>query len=223
MLIRTHRNVGSFYFVGDDIKAQMWRETHKNSQKERGKNMANENANVGTENNAIENQQKNNTPTVEELMEQLKQANADRDKYKSANDKLSKEAAENKRALRAKQTAEEQEAEAKAEAERETQEELENLRKELNHNKAVNAYKSIPDDKMVESLIDAVSDADHNAIANIMEKYATAKVKEAQAEWLKSRPQVNAGQYSSMTKEQIMAIPDRNERMRAIAQNQNLF
>lgn len=34
MLIRTHRNVGSFYFVGDDIKAQMWRETHKNSQKE---------------------------------------------------------------------------------------------------------------------------------------------------------------------------------------------
>lgn len=190
--------------------------------------MANENANLGTENSAIENQQNvnqqgNNTPTVEELMEQLKQANADRDKYKSANDKLSKEAAENKRALRAKQTAEEQEAEAKAEAERATQEELERLRKELNHNKAVNAYKSIPDDKMVESLIDAVSDADHNAIANIMEKYATAKVKEAQAEWLKSRPQVNAGQYSSMTKEQIMAISDRSERMRAIAQNQNLF
>lgn len=185
--------------------------------------MANENANLGVENSAIENQQENNTPTVEELMEQLKQANADRDKYKSANDKLSKEAAENKRALRAKQTAEEQEAEAKAEAEREVQEELENLRKELNHNKAVNAYKSVSDEKMVENLIDAVSDADHNAIANIMEKYATAKVKEAQAEWLKSRPQVNAGQYSSMTKEQIMAISDRSERMKAIAQNQNLF
>lgn len=170
--------------------------------------MANENANVGTENSATENQQnvnqqENNTPTVEELMEQLKQANADRDKYKSANDKLSKEAAENKRALRAKQTAEEQEAEAKAEAERATQEELENLRKELNHNRAVNAYKSIPDDKMVESLIDAVSDADHNAIANIMEKYATAKVKEAQAEWLKSRPPVNAGGNGALTKEQF--------------------
>lgn len=205
------------------LSANKVRENLNRRKKEVKENMANENANVGTENNAIENQQENNTPTVEELMEQLKQANADRDKYKSANDKLSKEAAENKRALRAKQTAEEQEAEAKAEAERATQEELENLRKELNHNKAVNAYKSIPDDKMVESLIDAVSDADHNAIATIMEKYATAKVKEAQAEWLKSRPQVNAGQYSSMTKEQIMAIPDRSERMRAIAQNQNLF
>lgn len=181
--------------------------------------MANENANVGTENNAIENQQENNTPTVEELMEQLKQANADRDKYKSANDKLSKEAAENKRALRAKQTAEEQ----KAEAERATQEELENLRKELNHNRAVNAYKSISDEKMVESLIDAVSDADHNAIANIMEQYAETRIKEKQAEWLKSRPQVNVGQYSSMSKEQIMAIQDRSERMRAIAQNQHLF
>lgn len=169
--------------------------------------MANENVNVGTENNSTENKQnssqQNNAPTVEELMEQLKQANADRDKYKSANDKLSKEAAESKRALRAKQTAEEQEAEAKAEAERAAKEELENLRKELNHNKAVNAYRTIPDDKMVENLIDAVSDADHIAIANIMEKYANAKVKEAQSEWLKSRPQLNMGGNGSLTKEQF--------------------
>lgn len=169
--------------------------------------MANENVNAGTENNSTENQQnssqQNSAPTVEELMEQLKQANADRDKYKSANDKLSKEAAESKRALRAKQTAEEQEAEAKAEAERAAKEELENLRKELNHNKAVNAYRAISDDKMVENLIDAVSDADHIAIANIMEKYANAKVKEAQSEWLKSRPQLNMGGNGSLTKEQF--------------------
>lgn len=185
--------------------------------------MANETNRTTIEINETETMSETNTPTIEELMEQLKQANADRDKYKTANDKLSKEAAESKRALRAKQTAEEQEAEAKAEIERATREELENLRKELNHNKAVNAYKSISDDKMVEGLIDAVSDADHNAIASILEKYATAKVKEAQIEWLKSRPPVNVGQYSSMTKEQIMSISDRNERMRAIAQNQNLF
>lgn len=169
--------------------------------------MGNESAN-NVENNATENQQEvnrqeNNTPTIEELMEQLKQANADRDKYKSANDKLSKEAAESKRALRAKQTAEEQEAEAKAEAEKATQEELENLRKELNHNKAVNAYKSISDDKMVENLIEAVSDDDHNAIANIMERYAETRIKEKQAEWLKSRPPVNMGGNGALTKEQF--------------------
>lgn len=165
--------------------------------------MANKNANLEMENNQTENQQENNTPTVEELMEQLKQANADRDKYKSANDKLSKEAAESKRALRAKQTAEEQEAEAKAEAERATQEEIKSLREELNHNKAVNAYRLISDEKMIESFINAVSDADHTAIANVMEKYATAKVKEAQAEWLKSRPQLNMGGDGAITKEQF--------------------
>lgn len=172
--------------------------------------MANEITNNAGTGNTIEKQQgtdvNNNTPTVEELMEQLKQANADRDKYKSANDKLSKEAAESKRALRAKQTAEEQEAEAKAEAEKATQEELRSLREELNHNKAMNAYRSISDDKMVENLIEAVSDADHNAIASIMEKYATAKVKEAQTEWLKSRPRVNAGGDGQMTKEQFNSL-----------------
>lgn len=189
--------------------------------------MANENT---TNNETMENQTVENKPTVEELMAQLEQLTSenaqlasDRDKYKGANDKLSKESADYKRQLRAKQTEEEREAEAKAEADRVQKEELENLKKELNHNKAVNAYKAITDDSMIETLIDAVSDADHNAIANIMEKYANAKVKEAQAEWLQSRPQVNTGSYSSMSREQIMAIADRDERMKAIAQNQHLF
>ena len=153
------------------------------------------------------------TPTVEELAAQIAQLTADRDKYKSANDKLSKESADYKRQLRAKQTEEEQLAEEKAEADRLQKEELENLKKELNHNKAVNAYKAIPDEKMVESLIEAVSDADHSAIANILEKYANAKVKEAQAEWQKSRPRVNMGGEGGLTKEQFdaMSIADKSK------------
>jgi hypothetical protein len=83
---------------------------------------------------------------------------------------------------------------------------LEFLRKELNHNKAVNAYKSVKDDSIVERLIGAVSDADHNAIADILEKYASAKVKEAQAEWQKSRPRVNMGGEGGITKEQFNAM-----------------
>ena len=162
-------------------------------------------------------------PNVDELMAQIAQLTSDRDKYKSANDKLSKESADYKRQLRAKLSAEEQQAEEQAEAQRIRDEEFEAMKAELNHNKAVNAYKSISDEKMVESLIDAVSDADHNAIANILEKYASAKVKEAQTEWLKSRPQANAGQYSSMTAEQIMAIKDSDERLKAIAMNQQAF
>ena len=172
--------------------------------------MANENATNVTENQETTTVETNTTtettPTAEELSAQIAQLTAERDKYKLANDKLSKEAAENKRQLRARQTAEEQQAEEKAEAERLQKEELENLKKELNHNKAVNAYKAITDDKMVESLIEAVSDADHNAIANILEKYASAKVKDAQAEWMKSRPRVNMGGEGGITKEQFNAM-----------------
>ena len=167
--------------------------------------------------------QENNTPTVEELMAQLATERAEKEKYKSASDKASSEAPKYKKELRSKQTAEEQEAEAKAEADKLREEELESLRKELNHNKAVSAYKAITDEKVVETLIEAVSESDHNAIAAIIESQKKAAVTEAQAEWLESRPQANAGAYSSMTKEQIMAIPDRNERIRAIAQNQHLF
>ena len=72
-------------------------------------------------------------------------------------------------------------------------------------------------------LIEAVSNADHNTIATILDNEIKSAVKVAQTEWLKSRPQANVGSYSSMTKEQIMAISDREERMKAIAQNQNLF
>lgn len=169
------------------------------------------------------NQGGDNTPTVEELMAQLAQANADRDKYKNANDKLSKEAAETKRQLRARQTAEEQEAEAKAEAQRLADEEREAMRKELNHIKAVNAYKAISEEKEVEKLIDAVSDADHNAIAAIIENQCKKAVAEAEAKWLKDRPNVNTGMYSSMSKEQIMAISDTEERIKAIAMNKHLF
>lgn len=181
--------------------------------------VADEATNQQTETKKVE----DNTPTVEELMAQLATANAEKEKYKSASDKASSEAAKYKKELRSKQTAEEQEAEAKAEADKLRDEELESLRKELNHNKAVAAYKGINNEKTVETLIDAVSESDHNAIAAIIENEKKAAVKEAQAEWLKSRPQANAGAYSSMTKEQIMAIPDRQERLKAIALNQNLF
>lgn len=158
------------------------------------------------------------TPTVEELMAQLAQANADRDKYKSANDKLSKSEAEMKRQLRAKLSDEEKEAEAK----RLANEETENLRQELNRIKAVNAYKNISE-KSVEALIAAVSDADHTAIADIIDREVKAAVKVAENTWMKSRPAIGANSYSSMTVEQIMAISDREERQKAIAMNLDLF
>ena len=172
--------------------------------------MANEATSNVTENQETQVEETKNatesTPTVEELSAQIAQLTADRDKYKSANDKLSKESADYKRQLRAKQTAEEQQAEEQAEAQRIRDEQFEEMKARLNRSEAEKAYKSVTDEKMVESLIDAVSDADHNAIANILEKYASAKVKEAQAEWMKSRPRVNMGGEGGITKEQFNAM-----------------
>lgn len=164
-----------------------------------------------------------NTPSVEELLSQLAAERAEKEKYKNASDKASSEAAKYKKELRSKQTAEEQAAEAQAEAEKLQNEKYENAINELNRMKAVSAYKNVSD-KAVEKLIDAVSDADHTAIAAIIESEVKAAVANAQTEWLKSRPPVNAGgEYAGMTKEQIMAISDRAERRKAIAMNPTLF
>lgn len=190
--------------------------------------MANETNTTNTESQvndsqATETKQVDNTPSVDELMAQLAEANARADKNKLELDKALKENGTVKKALRAKQTTEEQEAETRAEAQRLADEERESMRKELNHIKAVNAYKDIPEEKTVESLIDAVSDADHNAIAQIIANECKRAVAEAEAKWLKDRPPVNHGVYSNMTRDQIMAIEDRTERRKAIAMNQNLF
>lgn len=188
--------------------------------------MANETVTTNTETTVTETQTQptaETTPSVEELMAQLAIEKAEREKSKLALDKALKEKGDITKQLRAKQTAEEQEAEAQKEAQRIADEERESMRKELNHIKAVNAYKAISDEKAVESLIEAVSDADHNAIAQIIANECKKAVAEAEAKWLKDRPRVQHGQYSSMTKEQIMAITDRDEKLRAIAMNPELF
>ena len=144
----------------------------------------------------------NETPTVEELLAKLAQAESEKKILKASNDKLSKESAESKRALRAKMTEAEREDEAKKEEDRLKDEKLNEALSELNHIKAVAAYKAISDEKIVEELINA---------------------KIAQAEWMKSRPPVNNGSGVAMTKEQILAIQDSAERQRAIAANIELF
>lgn len=158
-----------------------------------------------------------NTPVVETV------SKSEYDKLKASLDKALKEKGDITKQLRAKQSEDERLSAEQAEAQRIRDEEFEATKAELNRMKAVGAYKSISSEKVVENLIDAVSNADHNAIALIIENEIKAAVKVAQTEWLKSRPQANVGSYSAMTKEQIMAITDRDERQRAIAQNQNLF
>lgn len=164
-------------------------------------------------------------PTIEDLMKQLEAERAEKERNKSALDKALKEKGDITKQLRQKQTTEEREAEEKKAEDERRQQEYDNAMSELNHLKATNAYTTVlSDDKVIENIIGAVADADHKSIALIIENEKKAAVKAAQAEWMKSRPPVNAGgAYSGMTREQIMGIADRDERLKAIAQNRDLF
>ena len=185
--------------------SQVCREARKNSQKEEVKIMADVNVTTQaqepqtTEPVTTQAQEPQATepvttqPTVEELMAQLASERAEKEKYKNASDKASSEAANYKKQLRSKQTAEEAEAEAKAEAERLQKEKYEEMSKELDHIKAVSAYKSISTEDAVEKLIDAVADGDHSSIAAIIQKEIKAAVAVKEAEWMKSRPPINTG------------------------------
>lgn len=147
--------------------------------------------------------------TVEDLMKQVAQLKTDNQKLQNKYNQASTEAAKSKQALRAKQTVEEREAEEIAEQKRIDNEEKENLRKELNHMKAVSAYKDIHDDGTVELLIEAVSEADHSAIATILKNEIDKAVKEAvkaeRVKLLKDNPPVNVGtgEQSTVTREQL--------------------
>ena len=167
----------------------------------------------------------NDDETMTKLMEKLAEAEAARKRDKAALDKALKEKAEVTRKLREKQTVAEQESEEKAERDRQRDEELEAARKELNHMKAVAAYKDIEDEKTVELLIEAVADSDHAAIAQIISNEREKQRKADDLEFKKNRPQLNAGLGTepTMTKDEILAITDPEERQSAIAKNMSLF
>lgn len=188
--------------------------------------MAEEKTTVITEPEATETNIAPKAPSVDELMAQLAQERADREKVKQSLDKTLKENGELKKTIRSKQTTEEAEAEERKETEAKRQQEYEDALNELNHIKATQAYASVlVDEKQIENMVSAVADGDHKNIALILDTAIKAEVKKAQAEWLKSRPQPNVGSgaYSGMTKDQIMQISDRAERRKAIAENMDLF
>lgn len=166
-------------------------------------------------------------PEVKEeadYMNEIAQLKEELRKTKKEKDKASSEAANFKKALRAKQTTEEREAEELAEQKRLADEEKESMRKELNHMKAVSAYKNIKEDETIDLLIEAVSESDHSAIATIMQNEIDKAVKEAvKAERIKilkenppakvgtgDAPQVTQEQFNKMSYSQKVELYDKN-------------
>lgn len=94
-----------------------------------------------------------------------------------------------------KQTAEEQEEEAKREAEEERKRYVKGLEDEVNMTKAEKRYLALGmSADMAKDTARAELDNDMEKVTENMAKFKDASIKEAETEWLKSRPPVNAGQ-----------------------------
>jgi len=161
---------------------------------------------------------------VEALKAELERQKAETERFKASVNKLTKEAADRKREERAKMSEDEKRKADQEEEFNRLKEQAEADAKELNHLKAVTAYKGI-DEEVVEKLIDAISDKDHSAISALIDKIVEKAVKDKEAEWKKSRPAafVGDGSFPTMTKDEIMAIKDPIERQKKIAENISLF
>lgn len=141
-----------------------------------------------------EEDKKDETLTVEELMTQLAKERAEKAKLKNSFDEASSEAAKYKRQLREKQTAKEIEDEEKqkeAEAHKAYVAELENFKKKAEA-KARWALLGMSED-LATKAAEAEVKGDMDELASVQKKHQDALLKQKEKEWLKSRPDINAG------------------------------
>lgn len=161
--------------------------------------MPNDNTNAnGTENqNAVGQDQKQTeqkTPTVDELLTELARERAEKNKLKASFDKTSSDVAELKRQLRAKQTADEQVLADQKEAEEKRAEYIKSLERKVAMNEAVQRYIGLGmDSALAMDTATAELDGDKDKVATNFKKYQDSVIEAKQAEWLKSRPQVQSG------------------------------
>lgn len=167
----------------------------------------------------------NNEPTVESLMAELATLKADFSKNKVALDKALKEKGDLTKELRSKQTAAEQEAEARKEQQEQEAAYVKGLEEYKAKNEAVKRYLiQGMDNETSEKAAEAEISGDMDGLSDIQRKFREQSIKAAKAEWMKTRPEQNYGTgTNTMTREEIMAIPDRAERIKAIAMNPKAF
>ena len=161
------------------------------------------------------------TPSVQDQLQQLLVENA---KLKRAMDKASSEAADFKKKYNATLSEKEQADMAKAEEQARRDERLAELERENSIHRFTEQFLDLGYDKA--SAIEAATaqvDGDVDALFKLQKKIIDEKVLAKEQELIKDMPRATTGRYASMTKDQIMAIPDREERRRAMAENWELF
>lgn len=179
-----------------------------------------------TEQGKDKDKETDNTPSVESLMAEIAKMKAEVEKANLAKDKAMKERGDAVKALREKQSAEEIADEAK----REQQEQHEAYVKDLEQFKTRTLAKERylmqgMTVEMADKAAQAEVDGDMDTLATIQKQHTDAALKAAKAEWQKTIPEANrgTGNAPTMTKDEIFAIKDTAERMKAIAANMALF
>ena len=165
-------------------------------------------------------------PTTESISveEQLQSLMVENAKLKRAFDKSASEAADYKKKYNATLSEKEQADMAKAEEQARRDERLAELERENSIHKFTESFLDLGYDK--ESAIAAATaqvDNDVETLFKLQKKVLDEKIVAKEQELIKSMPRAKTGVYSSMTKDQIMAITDREERRKAIAENMELF
>lgn len=160
-------------------------------------------------------------PTTEEQLQKLMLENA---KLKRAVDKSSSEAADYKKKYNATLSEKEKADLEKAEAQARRDERLEELERINSIHDFTEKFMDLGYDKdLAKEAAAAQVDGDTDKLFEIQEKVMAAKLKAKEQELLKDIPRAKTGVYASMTKEQILAIPDRAEKRKAMAENWELF
>jgi hypothetical protein len=159
--------------------------------------------------------------SIEEQLQQLLVENA---KLKRASEKANSEAADYKKKYNATLSEQERASQEKAEEQARRDERLAELERENSIHKFTESFLDLGYDK--ETAIKAATaqvDGDVDTLFTLQKKVIDEKVLAKEQELIKDIPRAKTGVYSSMTAEQIMAIPDREERRRAINENIELF
>lgn len=166
-----------------------------------------------------------NSPTIEELMTQLAQEKAARAKDKAALDKALKEKGELTKNLRARSTQQQMEEDAKREEAEQTKQYIAELEAYKHKNEAKERYLlQGMTAELATKAAEAEVSGDMDALADIQKQHTDALLKAKEKEWKASRPPLNAGDGSnSMSREEILAIADTDARVKAMAQNIELF
>lgn len=133
-------------------------------------------------------------PSIEELMTELAKEKAEKVKLKNSLDNASSEAAKYKKALREKQSAEEIQNEEKQKAEEQQRQYIADLETFKKKAEAKSRYAL---QGMTEELATQAAEAevsgDYDLLARVHKQHTEALLKAKEAEWLKNRPDPQAG------------------------------